>query len=206
MCVCVHAYVLVKYIHIPQCIIILTSTIPFDPPHSLKTCIYLFVYVCTCSLIWTHSYTRSHTLQFHYLYLYSLSLCHVHLKPIQYQYHSGYTISDISNCLQDLHRTHALANTHQQQAIRQKYLSEKWVKVTLTACTVLYCIVFICTHILCIIMLFYSLLSGSIELQVYPHQRRYHSNTNHTHQLTDSSYLIDYYYYYYCWVGSFYCS
>ena len=50
MCVCVgvHAYVLVKYIHIPQCIIILASTIPFDPPYSLKTCIY------TCLSMYVH--------------------------------------------------------------------------------------------------------------------------------------------------------
>ncbi|XP_019850867.1 PREDICTED: G2/mitotic-specific cyclin-A-like, partial [Amphimedon queenslandica] len=30
--------------------------------------------------------------------------------PVQYQYHSGYTVSDISTCIQDLHRTHALAH------------------------------------------------------------------------------------------------
>lgn len=47
------------------------------------------------------------------------------------QYHSGYNVSDISQCLQDMHRTHALAHCHTQQAVHQKYLNNKYLKIAL---------------------------------------------------------------------------
>lgn len=39
------------------------------------------------------------------------------------EHYSGYTVSDVGNCVQDLHRTLALAPHHAQQAIRNKYSS-----------------------------------------------------------------------------------
>ena len=47
------------------------------------------------------------------------------LQTLLLQHYSGYSVSELSQCLQDLHRTHALAHCHAQQAIRTKYSSDK---------------------------------------------------------------------------------
>lgn len=47
------------------------------------------------------------------------------IQPLLLQHYSGYSLSDIGNCIQDLHRTFAMAEHRQQQAIRIKYSSDK---------------------------------------------------------------------------------
>jgi cyclin A len=51
--------------------------------------------------------------------------------PLILQYYSGYCIADLSNCIQDLHRTHSMAPCQQQQAIRVKYSSEKCMHIAI---------------------------------------------------------------------------
>lgn len=50
--------------------------------------------------------------------------------PPTLQHYSGYSVSDIGHCVQDLHRTFAMAQRHPQQAIRQKYSTERYMKVS----------------------------------------------------------------------------
>ena len=44
-------------------------------------------------------------------------------QPRTLEHYSGYSVFDIGSCVQDLHRTLALAPQHAQQAIRHKYSS-----------------------------------------------------------------------------------
>ena len=46
-------------------------------------------------------------------------------QPPSLQRCTGYTVSDIGHCLQDMHRMFAMASHHPQQAVRLKYCSEK---------------------------------------------------------------------------------
>ena len=54
-----------------------------------------------------------------------LSIPQIHTQPSTLQHYSGYSVVDIGGCLHDLHKTFAMAPICSQQAIRQKYASQR---------------------------------------------------------------------------------
>ena len=54
-----------------------------------------------------------------------LSLPQIHTQPSTLQHYSGYSVVDIGRCIHDLHKTFAMAPICSQQAIRQKYASQR---------------------------------------------------------------------------------
>ena len=54
-----------------------------------------------------------------------LSFPQIHTQPSTLQHYSGYSVVDIGRCLHDLHKTFAMAPICSQQAIRQKYASQR---------------------------------------------------------------------------------
>ena len=90
---------------------------------------------CTSRQYWRNSpvfdapftvYMPTHQVLLLVFLLFSSLLIHTRTQPPILQHYSGYSVMDIGNCLQDLHRTFAMAPKHSQQAIRQKYSSQKW--------------------------------------------------------------------------------
>lgn len=102
-----------------------------NDPNLLTQCSELAMYLCELALLNGDPYLKyqpsvvaasSLCLARHTLLLEAWTGC--------LQYYSGYTVSDISNCVQDLHRTFAMAPAHPQQAIRIKYNCDKYQKVS----------------------------------------------------------------------------
>lgn len=51
--------------------------------------------------------------------------------PMSLRTVSGYSVSDVCHCLQDMHRMFAMAPQHSQQAVRLKYSSDRFSRVAL---------------------------------------------------------------------------